>query len=53
MHDETNDQENRPECSQPELNTPPIRSLDRPTLSLRKVTDVVDKVKAEVAKLPY
>ncbi len=61
MHDETNDQENKPEYSQPEfvrpeLNTPPInptpvRSWDRPTLNLRKVTDVVDKVKAEVAKV--
>ncbi len=61
MHDETNDQENKPEYSQPkfvrpDLNTPPVdstpvRSWDRPTLNLRKVTDVVDKIKAEVSKV--
>jgi MoxR-like ATPase len=66
MHDETNEQdnsnlENKPQYTQPEfvrpdLNVPPIdstpvRSWDRPTLNLGKVTDVVDKVKAEVAKV--
>ena len=61
MHDETNDQENsnlenKPEYVRPELNVPPVnstpaRSWDRPTLDLKKVTDVVDKVKAEVAKV--
>ncbi|MFK7770626.1 MAG: AAA family ATPase [Saprospiraceae bacterium] len=66
MHDETNEQENsnlenkpqytQPEFVRPELNVPPVdstpvRSWDRPSLDLRKVTDVVDKVKAEVAKV--
>ena len=66
MHDETNEQdnsnlENKPQYTQPEfvrpdLNVPPVdstpaRSWDRPVLNLKKVTDVVDKVKAEVAKV--
>ena len=66
MHDETNEQdnsnsENKPQYTQPEfirpdLNVPPVdstpaRSWDRPSLDLKKVTEVVDKVKAEVAKV--
>lgn len=66
MHDETNEQENSnlenesqftpPEFVRPELNVPPVdatpvRSWDRPTLNLSKVTDVVDKIKAEVSKV--
>ena len=64
MHDENNDQgnlENEPDFSQPrlprtELNIPPadispMNSWNRNSLNLNKVTQVVDKVRAEVAKV--
>ena len=66
MHDEINEQGNaneeqkpefsqqkiiRPELNIPPVNTTPVTSWNRNTLSLNKVAQVVDKVKAEVGKV--